>query len=193
MLTIDADDCIVDGVGFTCGDQVTAAIDIANTSATNRVKIRDCRMLCNGAAATSVGIQIGDGTNDAADTEVTGCYLDRFLHGIQWDGTRPRILNNNIIISDTALSDAVFVPDTRGSLGIRGYGVITGNTFVGEENAGSKVAVTFSAAEASSPMYVLSDNHFANCASVTADIHPEGIGINYRGNATNTAPALVTG
>lgn len=193
VLSIDANDVLVDGVTFSCGDQVTTCVDIANTSASNRITLRENTLLGAGAVSTAKGVQIGDGTNDAADVLLDGNFIDRFKYGIVWDGTRPLIQGNNIIIPATAGSTGIHVPDTRGSIAVRSFGVIRGNGFEGSENAGAMPAMLFSAAEASSPMYLFSENQLANVASVTADIHPEGIVMNYRGNSTATVPALITG
>lgn len=192
VLSIDASDVLVDGVTFSCGDQVTTCVDIANTSASNRIGLRGNTLLGSGANSAAKGVQIGDGTNDAADVLLDGNFIDRFKYGVVWDGTRPMILGNNIIIPSTAGSSGIHVP-ARVSIGERSYGVIRSNGFVGAENAGTKPVLLFSGAEASSPMYLFSENHLANVASVTADIHPEGIVQNYQGNSTATTPALITG
>ena len=192
VLSIDANDILVDGVTFSCGDQVTACVDIANNAASNRIALRGNTLLGSGAVSTAKGVKIGDGTNDAADVLLDGNFIDRFLYGVVWDGTRPRILGNNIIIPSTAGSAGSHVP-ARGSSGESSFGGIRGNGLTGAENAGTKPVLLFSGAEASSPMYLFSENHLANVASVTADIHPEGIVMNYQGNSTATTPVLITG
>ena len=193
MFTVDSNDVVLDGMTFSCGDQVTHGIDIANTAAANRIAVRGNTLLGAGAVSTAIGIQIGDGTNDGADVEIYDNIIDRFKYAVQWDGTRPRVLENNIIIPSTAGAGGIHVPAGRSSIGERSYGVFLFNRVVGTENAGSKLAMIFSGAEASQPLFLFADNYLANCASMTADIHPEGVLANYTGTPTTSLPSLITG
>ncbi len=193
LLTIDASDIVVDGVGFTCDSSVTGAcIDIANTSASNRVTIRECNLLGASADAAAIGIQVGDGTNDAADALIERCMIDRFKQDIVWNGTRTRIWANRMVLASTASSTGIQVP-ARSSLTVRAFGDIDDNTFIGMQDAGTMLAMTFATSEAGSPLYSFRNNNLLNTGSVSANIHPEGIGVNYLGTITAVSAALVTG
>lgn len=192
ILDIDANDITIDGITLTCGNQVTTCIDIADTTASNRVRINNCLLTGSGSAAGATGIRVGDGTNDAADVVIKNCFIDRFHKGITWDGTRVRLEGNTVIMNASASATAINIP-ARASIAVRSFGRIIDNDLVGSEDGGTKVGVTFATSEAGSPIYVLRGNTFANCASITADIHPEGVGANYKGQATTSVPVLITG
>lgn len=160
LMTIDANNVEIAGLGFTQTKDNYNGIVLAGTEASYKVHIHDCRF--DGYSAGEYAIKCDD-TNDAPDLLVENCVFRSWQTACIYANATRDIYRNNKFLVTTAKTGIVYVPDA----GDRPDGLIYENYFLGASGT-TTVGVSLSNTPTAG-LLLISQNYFAGTWDTTIE------------------------